>query len=184
MPETISYLSTLVALRPGDLIMTGTPKGVGRVEPGDRLEGHIDGVGDLTVSYDARVSVPSCRSGVRDSDEFLGVGHRMAAQAAVGQDLVGAHPPQRRRVCVERHRGLARVVRDAVDVGSREREVLAGRGDPGAWRAAERQALPRIRPATTATAPADKSWSWKPVSCSSLQQISQTETCSSRTSCS
>ncbi len=56
VPETISYLSTLVALKPGDLIMTGTPKGVGRVEPGDRLEGHIDGVGDLTVSYDARVS--------------------------------------------------------------------------------------------------------------------------------
>jgi fumarylpyruvate hydrolase len=52
VPETISYLSTLVTLRPGDLIMTGTPKGVGRVEPGDRLDGHIDGVGDLSVSYD------------------------------------------------------------------------------------------------------------------------------------
>jgi fumarylpyruvate hydrolase len=51
VPETIGYLSTLVTLRPGDLIMTGTPKGVGRVEPGDRLEGHIDGVGDLEVSY-------------------------------------------------------------------------------------------------------------------------------------
>jgi fumarylpyruvate hydrolase len=53
VPETISFLSTLVALRPGDLIMTGTPKGVGRVEPGDRLEGQIDGVGELRVSYDA-----------------------------------------------------------------------------------------------------------------------------------
>jgi fumarylpyruvate hydrolase len=53
VPETISFLSTLVSLRPGDLIMTGTPKGVGRVEPGDRLEGHIDGVGDLSVSYGA-----------------------------------------------------------------------------------------------------------------------------------
>lgn len=52
VPETINYLSTLVALRPGDLIMTGTPKGVGPVEPGDRLEGHIDGVGDLTIDYD------------------------------------------------------------------------------------------------------------------------------------
>jgi fumarylpyruvate hydrolase len=52
VPETISYLSTLVTLRPGDLIMTGTPKGVGRVEPGHRLHGHIDGVGDLTVSYE------------------------------------------------------------------------------------------------------------------------------------
>jgi fumarylpyruvate hydrolase len=51
VPETIAYLSTLVELRPGDLIMTGTPKGVGPVEPGDRLEGHIDGVGELTVAY-------------------------------------------------------------------------------------------------------------------------------------
>ncbi|HWL97047.1 MAG TPA: fumarylacetoacetate hydrolase family protein [Nocardioidaceae bacterium] len=53
VPETIAYLSTLVELRPGDLIMTGTPAGVGRVDPGDRLEGHIDGVGDLTVTYDS-----------------------------------------------------------------------------------------------------------------------------------
>ncbi len=52
VPETISFLSTLVALRPGDLVMTGTPKGVGRVERGDRLEGHIDGVGDLEITYD------------------------------------------------------------------------------------------------------------------------------------
>jgi fumarylpyruvate hydrolase len=51
VPETIAYLSTLVELRPGDLVMTGTPSGVGPVRPGDRLEGHIDGVGDLTVSY-------------------------------------------------------------------------------------------------------------------------------------
>ena len=52
VPETISYLSTLVTLRAGDLIMTGTPKGVGRVEPGDRLDGQIDGVSDLTVAYE------------------------------------------------------------------------------------------------------------------------------------
>ncbi len=53
VPETIAYLSTLVELRPGDLIMTGTPKGVGRVVAGDVLEGHIDGVGDLRVEYSA-----------------------------------------------------------------------------------------------------------------------------------
>jgi fumarylpyruvate hydrolase len=51
VPDTIAYLSTLVELQPGDLIMTGTPEGVGRVEPGDQLEGHIDGVGDLTITY-------------------------------------------------------------------------------------------------------------------------------------
>jgi fumarylpyruvate hydrolase len=53
VPETIAFLSTLVTLRAGDLLMTGTPKGVGRVERGDRLEGHIDGVGDVRVAYEA-----------------------------------------------------------------------------------------------------------------------------------
>lgn len=51
VPETIAYLSTLIELRPGDLIMTGTPRGVGRVLPGDRLEGHIERVGGLSVTY-------------------------------------------------------------------------------------------------------------------------------------
>lgn len=54
VPETIAHLSRLVTLAPGDLIMTGTPAGVGAVQPGDRLEGHVDGVGDLTISYAAR----------------------------------------------------------------------------------------------------------------------------------
>ena len=51
VPETISYLSKLITLRAGDLIMSGTPAGVGPVKAGDKLEGHVDGVGDLTVSY-------------------------------------------------------------------------------------------------------------------------------------
>lgn len=51
VPETIAYLSGLVELAPGDLIFTGTPEGVGPVVTGDLLEGHIDGVGDLTIRY-------------------------------------------------------------------------------------------------------------------------------------
>jgi fumarylpyruvate hydrolase len=51
VPETISYLSGLITLQPGDLIYSGTPAGVGPVKPGDKLEGHVDGVGDLMVSY-------------------------------------------------------------------------------------------------------------------------------------
>lgn len=53
VPEALAYLSTLVALRPGDLLMTGTPAGVGPVQPGDELTGHIDGIADLTVGYRA-----------------------------------------------------------------------------------------------------------------------------------
>lgn len=48
--ETISYLSGLVELKPGDLIYTGTPEGVAAVVAGDRLEGSIEGVGTLAVS--------------------------------------------------------------------------------------------------------------------------------------
>jgi fumarylpyruvate hydrolase len=49
VPEMIAYLSELFELRPGDLIMSGTPAGVGPVVRGDRLHGHVDGVGDLEV---------------------------------------------------------------------------------------------------------------------------------------
>ncbi len=51
VPETIAYLSTLVELRGGDLIMTGTPSGVAAVVTGDELVGEIQDIGTLTVSY-------------------------------------------------------------------------------------------------------------------------------------
>lgn len=47
VPEMISYLSGLFELAPGDLIMSGTPAGVGAVARGDVLHGHVDGVGEL-----------------------------------------------------------------------------------------------------------------------------------------
>ena len=50
VPEVISILSGLFTLAPGDLIMTGTPAGVGPVHRGDRLHGHVEGVGELTMS--------------------------------------------------------------------------------------------------------------------------------------
>ncbi len=49
--ETISFLSQYVSIEPGDIIMMGTPAGVGPVAAGEKVEGHIDGVGDLTVTY-------------------------------------------------------------------------------------------------------------------------------------
>ena len=51
VPEQIAYLSNLITLQPGDLIFSGTPAGVGAVKSGDQLEGHIDGVGELSFSY-------------------------------------------------------------------------------------------------------------------------------------
>lgn len=49
IPEMIAYLSELFTLHSGDLILTGTPSGVGPVQRGDQLHGHVAGVGDLKV---------------------------------------------------------------------------------------------------------------------------------------
>lgn len=48
LPEVIVALSQLVELRPGDLIYTGTPSGVGRLMPGDRVKIAIEGLGAMT----------------------------------------------------------------------------------------------------------------------------------------
>lgn len=47
--EVIANLSTYVTLAAGDLIFTGTPAGVSKVQRGDVLEAGIAGVGELTV---------------------------------------------------------------------------------------------------------------------------------------
>ncbi len=49
VPETIAYLSRFFELQPGDLIMTGTPEGVGPVVAGERMVGGVDGLGEISV---------------------------------------------------------------------------------------------------------------------------------------
>jgi len=46
--ELIAYMSTAITLLPGDIILTGTPAGVGPVVPGDVVEIFVEGVGTLT----------------------------------------------------------------------------------------------------------------------------------------
>lgn len=48
--EIVSNLSQLYRLHPGDLIYTGTPAGVGAVVPGDVITGHIEGLGEITLT--------------------------------------------------------------------------------------------------------------------------------------
>lgn len=48
--KLISYLSSIFTLEEGDVILTGTPAGVGRVVAGDRMEASIAGVGSVRVT--------------------------------------------------------------------------------------------------------------------------------------
>ncbi len=50
VPEMISYLSDYFELAAGDIIMTGTPSGVGPVVKGDVMDCHVEGVGDLKIT--------------------------------------------------------------------------------------------------------------------------------------
>lgn len=45
--ELIEFISAIMTLLPGDVILTGTPSGVGPVQPGDLMEVEIDGIGTL-----------------------------------------------------------------------------------------------------------------------------------------
>jgi 2-keto-4-pentenoate hydratase/2-oxohepta-3-ene-1,7-dioic acid hydratase in catechol pathway len=47
VPYLVAYLSQCMTLFPGDLISTGTPKGIGSMKPGDVVEVSIDGIGTL-----------------------------------------------------------------------------------------------------------------------------------------
>jgi fumarylpyruvate hydrolase len=52
--EHVSILSRSMTLAPGDLVMTGTPAGVGAVVSGDVITGGVDGIGTLNVTIGPR----------------------------------------------------------------------------------------------------------------------------------
>ncbi|MCE7029419.1 fumarylacetoacetate hydrolase family protein [Jiella avicenniae] len=54
--EIVSILSHSIELRPGDLIMTGTPAGVGPLKPGDSCVVSIAGLGEITTTIGPRES--------------------------------------------------------------------------------------------------------------------------------
>jgi fumarylpyruvate hydrolase len=54
VPELLAELATWFDLQSGDLVFTGTPAGVGRLDPGDRVRGGVDGVGVIEVAMGTR----------------------------------------------------------------------------------------------------------------------------------
>ena len=48
--ELLEYVTRVMTLLPGDVVLTGTPSGVGPIVPGDVVEVEIDGVGVLVNS--------------------------------------------------------------------------------------------------------------------------------------
>jgi 2-keto-4-pentenoate hydratase/2-oxohepta-3-ene-1,7-dioic acid hydratase in catechol pathway len=51
IPHLLRYITAAMTLEPGDIIPTGTPAGVGPVQPGDRIQIEIDGLGILENTF-------------------------------------------------------------------------------------------------------------------------------------
>ena len=47
IPKLINFISSVMTLFPGDIIATGTPAGIGPMQPGDKVEVEIEGIGKL-----------------------------------------------------------------------------------------------------------------------------------------
>ncbi|GLZ16780.1 fumarylpyruvate hydrolase [Burkholderia plantarii] len=54
VPDIIAYVSQSIELQPGDLIFTGTPAGVAALQPGDRVEGGVDGIASFAFTVGAK----------------------------------------------------------------------------------------------------------------------------------
>ena len=48
IPETFEYITNFFTMEPGDIIATGTPGGIGPIDPGDLIEATIENIGTLT----------------------------------------------------------------------------------------------------------------------------------------
>jgi 2-keto-4-pentenoate hydratase/2-oxohepta-3-ene-1,7-dioic acid hydratase in catechol pathway len=53
IPELLAYITAAITLEPGDLVLTGTPAGVGPVKAGDRVDVSVEGLGVLTNTFAA-----------------------------------------------------------------------------------------------------------------------------------
>jgi 2-keto-4-pentenoate hydratase/2-oxohepta-3-ene-1,7-dioic acid hydratase in catechol pathway len=53
VPSVLAYISSFMTLEPGDLVLTGTPDGVGPLKPGDTVEVTIENIGTLTNTVEA-----------------------------------------------------------------------------------------------------------------------------------
>lgn len=68
IPEMVSYISKVMTLLPGDVILTGTPHGVGPVQPGDKMTVKIKGIGEISNTIIAKENVSTKKEHITASN--------------------------------------------------------------------------------------------------------------------
>ncbi len=97
IPVLIEYISHIMTLEPGDLILTGTPEGVGPLAPGDVVEVEVPGVGVLRNPVNGVSGVMITISRSRRAIAGLSLGEDSGNQAAPHRRRGRRHRPRRRR---------------------------------------------------------------------------------------
>jgi 2-keto-4-pentenoate hydratase/2-oxohepta-3-ene-1,7-dioic acid hydratase in catechol pathway len=59
VPELVAFISSVMTLEPGDLILTGTPAGVGPLVAGDQVTAEVEGIGQITHPVQAAAAPES-----------------------------------------------------------------------------------------------------------------------------
>lgn len=54
MNKLLEYISSVFTLERGDIILTGTPSGVGPIQPGDKIRGVIENIGEMNFNVDTK----------------------------------------------------------------------------------------------------------------------------------
>jgi fumarylpyruvate hydrolase len=65
VPDILSILSNSMELKPGDVVMTGTPAGVGAIVAGDKVTGGIDGLGEIEIMIGQTIVRQSATTNMR-----------------------------------------------------------------------------------------------------------------------
>ena len=65
IPHILAYISNIMTLEPGDLVLTGTPAGVGPLNPGDEVEVEVVGVSKVKNRVAALETSPRAERGER-----------------------------------------------------------------------------------------------------------------------
>jgi 2-keto-4-pentenoate hydratase/2-oxohepta-3-ene-1,7-dioic acid hydratase in catechol pathway len=64
-PEVlVAYISQAITLLPGDVVLTGTPEGVGALQIGDRVRIEIEGIGSLENSVVSRQAIAISKASI------------------------------------------------------------------------------------------------------------------------
>jgi len=94
IPKLLRHVTSVMPLGPGDLLLTGTPKGVGKVAPGDKITAGVRVNGEDLGVINVEIVERAGGYGSEQDKEVIETGPEAPAKEAVGKEATGKETPQ------------------------------------------------------------------------------------------